>query len=138
MWHSDIFCFIFGMVFIRGSSSGSRVSGPDRLGLTDNWIREIIATEVAFVVRRSIPEMFGSIKTVVIELYDDHYATLSDVVVVATVVVSTAGIQGERYFQYWDFNYTKPPKFDKVEDPILAIRWLSNVEGCLFTCSCPA
>ena len=32
----------------------------------------------------------------------------------------------------------KPPTFDGTQDTIRAIRWLSDVEGCFFTCSCPA
>ena len=32
----------------------------------------------------------------------------------------------------------KPPYFDGFQDPIIAIRLLSDVEGCCFTCSCPA
>ena len=29
----------------------------------------------------------------------------------------------------------KPPKFDGVKEPIVAMRWLCDVEVCFFTCS---
>ena len=46
-------------------------------------------------------EMFGFIKTSMIELFDDRYANLSDVVVaVATMAFSAARILGERVSQY--------------------------------------
>ena len=54
---SDIFWFIFSMVFMRGSGFGA--SGQDRSGLTDDDIRELIATVVVVAVRGSIPEVFG-------------------------------------------------------------------------------
>ena len=31
----------------------------------------------------------------------------------------------------------KPPTFDGIQNLIVAMRWLSDVEGCFFTCSCP-
>lgn len=30
----------------------------------------------------------------------------------------------------------KPLEFDGVKEPIVAIRWLYNMEGCFFTFSC--
>ena len=52
---SDVFWFIFSMVFMRGSSS--RVGGQDRPGLTDDDIYEFITTEVAASVRGAIPKV---------------------------------------------------------------------------------
>ena len=67
--------------------------------MIDDKIREIISTEVATAVHRSMMEMFGSIKTAMIELLDDHYTALSEAaVVVAIVTVCTKGIRGERSF----------------------------------------
>ena len=31
----------------------------------------------------------------------------------------------------------KPPTFDGTQDPIKAMRWVSDLEGCFFTCLCP-
>lgn len=47
----------------------------------DDQIHEIIATEVVVVVRKSMSKIFGTIKTVTIELFDDRCATLIEAVV---------------------------------------------------------
>ena len=36
-----------------------------------------------------------------------------------------------------EFSNTKPPEFDGTQDPIAAMRWVSDIEGCFYTCSCP-
>ncbi|KAL7604647.1 hypothetical protein Lser_V15G20313 [Lactuca serriola] len=80
--------------------------------------------------------MFGSIKTFIMEFFDDRYASVTETA--ATVAVAAAGAWTSRSFKYQDFDNTKPPTFDGVQDPIVVMRWLSDVEGCFFTCSCPA
>ena len=35
-----------------------------------------------------------------------------------------------------EFSNTKPPKLDGTQDPITAMRWVSDIEGCFYTCSC--
>ena len=91
-------------------------------------IREILHEEVVAMVLGEIPERFGSIKPAVMELFDEKYVALSEVVAIATVVAA-AEIVVELVFMYWDFNNTKPLTFDGVQDPIIAMRWLSNVKG---------
>lgn len=39
--------------------------------------------------------------------------------------------------QYWEFSNPKPPMFNGVKYPIVSMMWISNVEGCFYTCSCP-
>ena len=65
---SNIFCFIFSMVFTRGFGFGA--SGKDRLGLSDHSIYEFIATKVIAACWSSILEVFGFIKTAMIKLFD--------------------------------------------------------------------
>ena len=78
------------MVFMRRSGFGSGSGSQDRLGLIDDQIQELISTEVANSVCGSTPELFGSIKTTMIELFDDRYATLTETsIIVATLVVPT-------------------------------------------------
>ena len=36
-----------------------------------------------------------------------------------------------------EFSNTKPPKFDGEHDPIVVMRWISDIEGYFYTCSCP-
>ena len=70
-----------------------------------------------------------------VEYIDECYAALSETVAAAaTTGVVAAGVGSGRDFQYRDFDNTKPPTFDGVQDPIVAMRWLSDVEGCFFTC----
>ena len=83
------------------------------LGLTDDQIWEIIATEVVAAVRRSMPEMFGSTKTTMIEMFDDRYTALTEAATItSTATIAVVGIQMERAFQYRDFEHTTPLKFD--------------------------
>lgn len=76
------------MVLMRGSSSGVGVGGHDRPGLTKDQIMELISSEVVIALRGSIPELFGSIKAAMIEIFDDRYSALSEATVfVATMIV---------------------------------------------------
>lgn len=128
---------MFNMVFTRESGSGSGASNHDRPGLTNDQIRGMIATGVATTIWGSILELLGSIKTIITKLFNDRYAALSKAVVaVATVVVAVVGLRGERSFQYQDFENMNPQKFDGVRDPIIVMRWLFDVEGRFFICSC--
>ena len=71
------------------------------------------------------------------ELFDYHYAALIEAVAPATImVVSAMGIRRERSFHYRDFNNTWSSKSDGVKDPIVVMKWLYDVEGLFFTCSC--
>ena len=85
--------------------------------------------------------MFGSIKTAMVEYFDERYAALAETAAAAAPSAVTAAGIGRggdgRAFQYRDFDNTKPPTFDGTQDTIRAMRWLSDVEGCFFTCSCP-
>ena len=95
--------------------------------------------KVATLFRAQLPEMFGSIKTAMVEYFDERYANLAEMVAAAAASAVTAvggGVGVTRGFQYMDFDNTKPPTFDRTEDPIKAMRWISDVEGCFFTCSC--
>ena len=67
--------------------------------MNEDQIRELISADVVTAVRGSIPELFRSSKTAMIELFDDHHATLSKATVAATTtVVAAAGVRGERAF----------------------------------------
>ena len=81
--------------------------------------------------------MFRPINTAMVEYPKERYVALSEVVVAtATVTVAAAGISTGRAFQYRDFDNMKPPTFDRAQGPIIAMRWLSDIQGCFFTCSC--
>lgn len=83
------------MVFMRGSGSGSGVGGQDKMGLPNYKIREMIVAEVATALQGSIQELFGPIKNVMVEVFDDIYVALTDTNVgTATTAVVTTMIKG--------------------------------------------
>lgn len=74
--------------------SGSGAGCPTSLGLIDDEIRELISIEVIAVVRGSIPKVFVSIKTMMIELFDERYVAVTEAVIgVATTVIVIVGVQ---------------------------------------------
>lgn len=88
-----------------------------RAGLEEEEIPRIITTEVALAIREAIPELFGSVKTVLIEEFDWRYVAVTQVVVVVTIiVVDIAGFQRGRAMQYREFSYTNPLEF-RVQKP---------------------
>nr|KAJ0200926.1 hypothetical protein LSAT_V11C600339460 [Lactuca sativa] len=62
----------------HGSGLRAGASGQDRPGLTEDQVQEMNHAEVISILRGQIPELFGSIKTVVMELFDDRYVALSE------------------------------------------------------------
>ena len=87
----------FSMTFTRGSGSSSM----GMHGISDEEIRQIIATEVAIVVRQAIPKVYGSIKAMMIKMFDDHYATVTEAnIAIATIAVVTARFYGGDLMRY--------------------------------------
>ena len=85
---------IFCVVFQRDIMIGTHHT-PESSGVSDEEICRLIHEEVGAAIRAEIPEMFGSIKTTLIESFDERYAALTDVVVaVATTSVAAARPQG--------------------------------------------
>ena len=79
-------------------------------------------------IRAEIPEMFGSIKTTLIETFDERYATMTvATAAAATVVVAAARPQGGDSLLFREFSNTKPTEFDEVQDPIYAMRWIYDI-----------
>lgn len=82
--------------------------------------------------------MFRTIKTKLITVFDERYVVISIMAfVVATVVVTTTASSGDKDMPYQEFNKIKPLDFDGLRDPIAAMRWISDVEGCFYTCAIP-
>nr|KAJ0188610.1 hypothetical protein LSAT_V11C900456990 [Lactuca sativa] len=106
-------------------------------GTSDEEICRIIHEEVAATIKEAIPNMFGSIKTTLIETFDERYTAVTEAVAAATATIATARPQGGDSLLFCEFSNTKPPEFDGTQDPIAAMRWISNIEGCFYTCSCP-
>ncbi|KAL7584909.1 uncharacterized protein LOC128127083 [Lactuca sativa] len=112
--------------------------GASTSGVSDEAIRQMIQEEVAAAIRAEIPEMFGSIKTTLMETFDERYAALTEAATAAaTAAVAAARPQGGDSLLFREFSNTKPPEFDGTQDPIAAMRWIADIEGCFYTCSCP-
>lgn len=73
------------------------MSGQDRPGLTEDHVREMTHVEVVSIVRGQIPELFGFIKTDMMEFFDDRYTALSEAAAAAaaTAIVAAVRIAGE-------------------------------------------
>ena len=97
--------------FESGSRSRAGVASQDGPGLIKDQVREIIHEVVVCIV---IIELFGSIKTTMMEFYDDRYVALSDATDITATTVVAVGIGTGRPFQYRDFDNTKPTVFDGV------------------------
>ena len=79
--------------FETRSESGSGAGTQDRLALTKEQVTEIMQEEVVSLFREQFLEMFWSIKTVMVEYFDEWYAVLSKAVaVVATAAIASAEI----------------------------------------------
>lgn len=76
------------MVFTWGSGS----SGPEKQGTSDDEICRIIAAKVVVAVWEAIPKVFGSIKTVMIVMFDERYAAVTE----AAAATATTAIVGAR------------------------------------------
>ena len=73
----------------------------------------MIHDEVAAALREAIPEMFGSIKTTLIETFDERYAAITeDPTATSTAAVTVARPQGGKSLLFWEFNNTKPQGFE--------------------------
>ena len=57
--------------FESGSGSRAGTGGQDGPGMTEDRVREIIREEVVSIVLEQISTLFGSIKTAMMEFFDD-------------------------------------------------------------------
>ena len=119
--------FIFSMVFTGGSGA----SGQDRPELTDDQIREMIAVEVAIVFRGSILELFGSIKTALSYLMIVMLHSLWLLLLQLPRALLLRGFEGRDLSSTGISTIRSPLEFDGARDPIVVIRWPSDVEGLL-------
>ena len=121
------------MVVTQGSGS----SNLERASTNDKEICRIIVDEVVVAIREAITEMFGSINTKLIKTFDKCYNAVTEATAVAaTTALAAATPHGCDSLMFQEFNNMKPPEFNGTQDPIDAMRWISNIEGCFYTCSC--
>lgn len=113
----------------RGLGLGT--SGLDRLGLSDDEIVDLISTQVTSTIKEAIPELFDSIKTRLIDMFNNPYADVTNISVATTIIIVAAGVpQRGGQMHYWEFGKTKPLEFDGFKDPIVSTMWISELERC--------
>lgn len=70
---------------------GSCYSDSERSSTSNDEIRTIISTKVAAMIKEVVLEIFGSNKTMPIELFDERYVAVTEAATVATTaVIATA------------------------------------------------
>ena len=85
---------------------------PETSDVSDEELREMIYDEVAAAIQAKILEI-GSIKTTLIETFDERYAAVTKAAsAAATTAVATARPQGGDSLLFWEFSNTNPPEFD--------------------------
>lgn len=134
----DFLTFFLTCVSMVVTTRGLGSSDPKSLGTSNDEILRIITAKVAAVMREMIFDNFGSIKIMLIELFDERYVVVTKVAVAsATSVVAATRPHGGDSMQYWEFKNRKPMDFDGNKYPIATIGWIFDVEGCFYTCSYP-
>ena len=94
----------------------------------------MIHKEVDPTIRVEILEMFGSIKTTLIDTFDERYAVVTKAAAAATTAaVAAAKHKGGDSLLFQEFSNTKPPEFYGTQDPTVSMRWVTDIEGCCKT-----
>lgn len=84
------------MVMTRGS--GSSVGVQDGSRLSDDVIRDLISAKVTVIVREAIPEIFGCIKTTLIEIFNECNTSIVDFATTGVVAIIVS--QGVGFINY--------------------------------------
>lgn len=112
----------------KGSNPGA--ISRQMFGTSDDEIDGMITIKVSAKILQMNTELFESIKTQMISIFDErHVAYTEAVVVAAIVVVVVAGPAGNGSVSYCVFNHMKPPQVDGIKDLIYALIWICDVEG---------
>ena len=95
------------------------------LGMSAEDIRQLVATEVAQAITEAIPTVITAIREQLETVIDERVAMMG------------GAPRPIREFSYRDFSACSPPLFSGSPDPIVCMRWISDVEGAFLTSGCP-
>ena len=85
------------------------VVGQMRSDELDARIREILHDEVATLFQAQLSEMFGSIKSAMVEYFDERYVAIAETAIATTTTTVRAAEGGASWaFRYRDFDNTNP------------------------------
>lgn len=94
----------------------------------------MITTQVTMVVGEGNPHDFGSIKTVIIERFDEQYViVIVDATVVATATVSSMGGSGQKVILVPGLQRYKAPRVRRGQGPVRGHEVVLDMEGSFCT-----
>ncbi|KAJ9539497.1 hypothetical protein OSB04_032230 [Centaurea solstitialis] len=122
-----------GMVTTRRTGTGERPNDGDEHEIPD--LRGIIAAEVGEVLHDLLPGLFEQMKR---ELTQVVTQQVNSAMAGRGSVAGSSSTGQNRAVGFKDFAACQPPHFGGEKDPIVASRWISEVEGAFLTSFCPA
>lgn len=114
------------MVRTRRTSTSAESNGEDSLNGTQ--IRTLINNEVSRAVGEAIPEIIAALREEMTILLNER---------VAAATTPPGNQNRAREFQYRDFSACSPPEFKGDMNPIISMRWISDMECAFLTSGCP-
>ncbi|KAJ9557296.1 hypothetical protein OSB04_011910 [Centaurea solstitialis] len=121
------------MVTTRRTGTGERPNDGDEHEIPD--LRGIIAAEVGEVLHDLLPGLFEQMKR---ELTQVVTQQVNSAMAGRGSVAGSSSTGQNRAVGFKDFAACQPPHFGGDKDPIVASRWISEVEGAFLTSFCPA
>lgn len=110
---------------------GSGSNDPERLVNYDDETRRIVATEVATKIRETIPEMFGSIEVVMIDLFYERYIVITEATVATmTTILLAAKLHEVIRFCIGSSTTRSILSCMGSRTQFPSKRWVSDAEGC--------
>ena len=118
------------MAITRRKNASAESEGETSLNGTQ--IRELISNEVAqevtHAIGKAIPEIVAALREEMTTLLNERTAAATP----------PPGNQSRtKEFQYRDFSVCSPPEFQGDFNPIISMRWISDMEGAFSTSGCP-
>ena len=91
---------------------------------SDAEIRDMISGEVSRVILGEFPTLLGNLKADIITEIDARVAAA-----IAAIPTIPPPIQptGAREVSFKDFNACHPPTFHGEKDPVVSLRWISDM-----------
>ncbi|KAJ9561564.1 hypothetical protein OSB04_006724 [Centaurea solstitialis] len=121
------------MVTTRRTGTGERPNDGDEHEIPD--LRGIIAAEVGEVLHDLLPSLFEQIKRELTQVVTQQVNTA---MAGRGSVAGSSSTGQNRAVGFKDFAACQLPHFGGEKDPIVASRWISEVEGAFLTSFCPA
>ncbi|KAJ9545001.1 hypothetical protein OSB04_024708 [Centaurea solstitialis] len=121
------------MVTTRRTGSGGHPNDDNEYEIPD--LRGIIVAEVGEVLHDLLPGLFEQMKR---ELTQVVTQQVSSAMASQGSGAGSSGTGQNRAVGFKDFTACQPPHFGGEKDPIVASRWISEVEGAFLTSFCPA